>query len=98
MDFVIEPVKIMEIIEKVQCKEENDFDQLLNKKLINPYKLYLMKRCQFLPKRGHSIDKMYQLINLIQTGTVFSDILYTLGRYYSRKYPFSIDFNITLGK
>jgi hypothetical protein len=40
---------------------------------------------------------MYQLINLIHTGICFSDIIYTLGRYYIKKYPFTIDFNIVLG-
>ena len=72
-------------------------DKLLNKKLINPYKLYLMKRCQFLPKKSQTIDKMYQLMNLIQAATGFSEIIYTLGRYYSKVYPFAADFNIILG-
>lgn len=57
-----------------------------------------MKRCQFLPKRSQSTDRMYQLMNLIQTATSFCDIIYTLGRYYSKSYPFAIDFNIVLGK
>jgi hypothetical protein len=77
--------------------EESEIDQLLNKKLINPYKLYLMKRCQFLPKKSQAIDKMYQLMNLIQAATGFSEIIYTLGRYYSNVYPFATDFNIILG-
>ncbi len=56
-----------------------------------------MKRCQFLPKKSQNIDRMYQLMNLIQSGTCFSEIIYTLGRYYSKVYPFATDFNIILG-
>jgi len=56
-----------------------------------------MKRCQFLPKKSQNIDKMYQLMNLIQSATAFSDVIYTLGRYYSKMYPFATDFNIILG-
>lgn len=56
-----------------------------------------MKRCQFLPKKSQNIDKMYQLMNLIQAATGFSEIIYTLGRYYSKVYPFAADFNIILG-
>jgi hypothetical protein len=56
-----------------------------------------MKRCQFLPKKSSLRDKMYQLMNLIHSGICFSDIIYTLGRYYIKKYPFTIDFNIVLG-
>lgn len=40
---------------------------------------------------------MFQLMNLIQAGTSFSEIIYTLGRYYGKVYPFSADFNIVLG-
>jgi len=40
---------------------------------------------------------MYQLINLIHSGISFSDVIYTLGRYYIKKYPLTIDFNIMLG-
>jgi hypothetical protein len=57
-----------------------------------------MKRCQFLPKKSSNIDKMYQLMNLIQAATSFSEIIYTLGRYYAKTYPFAADFNIILGK
>lgn len=77
--------------------EENELDEVLKSKLVKPYKLYLMKRCQFLPKKSENRDKMYQLMNLIQAGTGFSEILYTLGRYYSKVYPFAADFNIVLG-
>jgi hypothetical protein len=56
-----------------------------------------MKRCQFLPKKSANIDRMYQLMNLIQAGTSFSEIIYTLGRYYGKIYPFSADFNVILG-
>ena len=72
MDFVIEPSKLFELMEKIETVEESEIDQLLNKKLINPYKLYLMKRCQYLPKKSQNIDKMYQLMNLIQAATGFS--------------------------
>ena len=77
--------------------ENSSFENMLNKKLIIPYKLYLLKRCQYLPKKSLPIDRMYQLINLIQTATAFCDILYTLGRYYSQTYPFVADFNVILG-
>jgi hypothetical protein len=72
MDFVIEPSKLFELMEKIETVEESEIDQLLNKKLINPYKLYLMKRCQYLPKKSQNTDKMYQLMNLIQAATGFS--------------------------
>ena len=72
MEFVIGSEDTAGIIERLESREENDFDELLNRKLIKPYKLYLMKRCQFLPKKSQNIDKMYQLMNLIQTATCFS--------------------------
>lgn len=56
-----------------------------------------MKRCQFLPKKSQQLDRMYQLMNLIQAGTGFCDIIYTLGRYYAKAYPFAADFNVVLG-
>lgn len=94
---MVQPVFLCEIIEKISIIEENEFDELLNNKLIKPYKLYLMKRCQYLPKKSQNIDKMYQLINLIQAATCFSEIIYMFGRYYSKVYPFAADFNIVLG-
>lgn len=72
MEFVIKSEDTLGIIERMDSVEENEFDQVLKNKLIKPYKLYLMKRCQFLPKKSQNLDKMYQLMNLIQTGTGFS--------------------------
>jgi hypothetical protein len=97
MDFSIKPEQMLELLENIKPTEKDDFDSMLITRLINPYKLYLMKRCQFLPKKSSLRDKMYQLINLIHAGICFSDIIYTLGRYYIKKYPFTIDFNIVLG-
>jgi hypothetical protein len=40
---------------------------------------------------------MYQLLNLINLGTSFVDIIYTFGRYYMNNFACAIDFNIILG-
>ena len=37
-------------------------------------------------------------MNLINMGTSFSDMLFTMGRYYTNKIPFTLDFIITLGQ
>lgn len=37
-------------------------------------------------------------MNLINMGTSFSDMLFTLGRYYVNKIPFILDFNIALAQ
>lgn len=41
---------------------------------------------------------MFQLMNLIHSATCFCDIIYTLGRYYVKMYPFVVDFNVVIGK
>jgi len=39
---------------------------------------------------------MYQLLNLINNGTCFSDIIYQFARYFKENIPFAVDFNIVL--
>ena len=34
---------------------------------------------------------------MVNLGTSFTQLLYTIGRYYNKEFPFAIDFNITLG-
>lgn len=41
--------------------------------------------------------RVYQLLNLINLGTSFADIIYTFGRYYMDTFSCVIDFNIILG-
>ena len=43
------------------------------------------------------MERAYQLINLLNTATSFTDILYTFGRYYMQQYGCTIDFNIVMG-
>ena len=41
--------------------------------------------------------RAYQLINLINIGTSFSDMIYILGRYYLNRFGCAVDFNVLLG-
>lgn len=41
--------------------------------------------------------RVYQLLNLINLGTSFADMIYTFGRYYLHRYGCAIDFNVSLG-
>jgi hypothetical protein len=34
---------------------------------------------------------------LINLGTSFADVIYTLGRYYMDRFGWAVDFNITMG-
>lgn len=41
--------------------------------------------------------RVYQLLNLMNLGTSFADIIYIFGRYYMNMFTCAIDFNIILG-
>ena len=70
---------------------------------MEPYRLYLQRRILLysgeLPftTREQKQARVYQLLNVINIATSFSDIIYTFGRYYMEKFTFIIDFNIILG-
>ena len=98
IDDLLSLEDMLMILEQSHLSEVSEVDKFFNSKLIKPYRIYLMKRCQYCPKDSSQLDRMYQLFNIIQTGTSFSEIIYTLGRYYHLIYPFAVDFNIVLGK
>jgi hypothetical protein len=37
-------------------------------------------------------------MNIIRKGVSFIDIVFTIGRYLSKQYPFLIDFNVMIAK
>lgn len=70
------------------------------KKLFMPYKLYLQKRCAVVSE-GDSEDseaKLFQILNLINLGSSFTEMLFVLGRYYQEKVRFAVDFNVVLAQ
>lgn len=67
--------------------------------MIAPYRLYLQKRVTldfYDTAASESEAKVYQLLNLINLGTSFTEMIYTIGRYYVKEYEHVIDFNIVL--
>ena len=76
--------------------------------IISQYLWYLQKRLhmnatQHFEDEGKNVEidpitKCYQLLNLLKTGTAFSNCMLTLFRYYGPKNGFILDFNITLAK
>jgi hypothetical protein len=67
--------------------------------MIAPYRLYLQKRVtiDFYDTSSNQCEaKVYQLLNLINLGTSFTEMIYTIGRYYVKEYEHVIDFNIVL--
>ena len=60
---------------------------MLQQNLLVPYRLYLQKRSLVIfgqDNPQHSEARIYQLLNLINSGTSFSSIFFVLGRYYQQ--------------
>ena len=65
---------------------------------MQPYRLYLQRRAADLrDERERGELRAYQLLNLINLATSFSDVIYTLGRYYLDRFSWAVDFNILMG-
>lgn len=65
---------------------------------MQPYRLYLQRRAADLrDERERGELRAYQLLNLINLATSFSDVIYTLGRYYLDRFGWAVDFNILMG-
>lgn len=64
--------------------------------MVDPYNLYLKKRIQSLPKSVSEKDQCFYLINLINTSSNCTDILFLLGRYYLGQCPYAKDFNFIM--
>jgi len=71
-------------------------------KFLNPYKLYLQKRngLNFKIDKGDESEvemQIFKLMNQIKLVETFSQMIYTLGRYFPN-YEFATDFNIIIAK
>lgn len=92
-----------ELINNLKWEARGDLDLILEKKLLLPYKLFLQKRAVsqinvfYAKSNTESEVRVYQLINLLNMGTSFTDIIYTFGRYYITEYGCAVDFNISIG-
>jgi hypothetical protein len=103
LDREISTSAISEIIFSLQWSIQDELSEMLAKKLILPYKLYLQKRAssrisEYYGSSSSECEvRVYQLINLLNMGSTFADIIYTFGRYYLNQYGWSVDFNVTIG-
>ena len=103
LDREIDAASLSDIIFSLKWSIKDELCDMLAKKLILPYKLYLQKRassriCEYYGKSNSECEvRVYQLINLLNMGSTFADIIYTFGRYYLHQFGWAVDFNITIG-